>query len=596
MARQLSSKKPQDLRMTLADLMKYLKRHRFTLALVAILVAISSSANLFGTYMLKPIINNYIAYGNSEGLKTILLIVASIYLLGVISAFAYSQIMAKTAQSIIKEIRHDLFAHMQKLPLAYFDTNKHGDIMSHFSNDMDTLSECLNNSFSMIIKSFIEMVGTLGMLMVLNFKLSLIVLVFYILMYLYIQYSSKHSKHYFNMQMQELGELNGFIKERIAGQKVIKVFNHEKANIKAFDEQNEELCKAATSALAYSATQVPAVVSISYINYALVAVVGGLMAINGLADVGSLAAYLVFVRQSSLPINQFTAQTNFMLAALAGAERIFASINEKTEIDEGHITLKDNAWFDGKNTYPLKGDIVLDNVSFAYLQDKPVLYNLSLHASPLKKVAFVGATGAGKTTITNLLNRFYDVDEGRILFDGLDIKDIAKSSLRHNIGIVLQDTHLFSATIAENIRFAKPDAGLEEVMEAAKIANADSFIKRLPQGYDTFISADGGNLSQGQRQLLAIARAAICDTKVLILDEATSSIDTRTEKLIVEAMNKLMENKTVFIIAHRLSTVRNADMIMVLDHGRVIEKGNHQELLAQKGFYYQLYMGMFELD
>ena len=419
-------------------------------------------------------------------------------------------------------------------------------------------------------------------------------------MYLYIQYSSKHSKHYYHSQQTNIGKMNGFIKERINGQKVIKVFNHEKENINDFDKINIDLRNSSTKALKYSLSQVPSVVSISYINYALVAVLGGLMVINNMSDVGSLAAYLIFVRQSSLPINQFTGQSNFILAALSGAERIFDTMSEPSEVDEGHISseYKDGSliWKDGSKEINLNGDIVFNDVSFSYKENEPVLKELSLYADKGQKIAFVGATGAGKTTITNLINRFYDVNKGAITFDGIDIKDIKKKDLRKNISIVLQDTHLFSGTIKDNIRYGNIKASDEEVIAAANIANADSFIRKLPNGYDTYITSDGANLSQGQRQLLAIARAATSKCPVLILDEATSSIDTRTEKLIEKALDSLMENKTVFIIAHRLSTVRNADAIMVLDHGKIIERGSHEELLKRRGTYYELYMGMFELE
>lgn len=600
MARQISAKKPNDFKKTMANLFVYLKRHRFIIFIAAILVALGAIINLYGTYMIKPIVNTYIANGDYEGLVNEVVRLAIIYFIGVISVLLSSQMMIRVSQVIIGEIRHDLFKKMQSLPLSYFDTTKHGDIMSNYTNDMDTLSECLNNSFSMIIKTCVEMVGTICLLLYLNPLLSLIVFFFYIIMYLYIQYSSKHSKHYYHSQQTNIGKMNGFIKERISGQKVIKVFNHEKENIDDFDKINIDLRNSSTNALKYSLSQVPSVVSISYINYALVAVIGGLMVINNLSDVGSLAAYLIFVRQSSLPINQFTGQSNFILAALSGAERIFDTMSEPSEVDEGRITseYKDGnlVWKDGSREVNLSGDIAFNNVSFSYKENEPVLKDLSLYADKGQKIAFVGATGAGKTTITNLLNRFYDVNNGTITFDGIDIRDIKKKDLRKNIGIVLQDTHLFSGTIKDNIRYGNIKTSDEEVIAAAKIANADSFIRKLPNGYDTYITSDGANLSQGQRQLLAIARAATSKCPVLILDEATSSIDTRTEKLIEKALDSLMENKTVFIIAHRLSTVRNADAIMVLDHGKIIERGSHEELLKRKGMYYELYMGMFELE
>lgn len=618
MARQISAKKPRDLKKTLTQLLSYMGHHKFLLLAVAILVAISASANLLGTYMLKPIINNYIANGDQNGLISAIFMIAAIYLTGVAASLGYSQTMVRVAQKIIYEIRRDLFNTLQKLPLRYFDTNTHGDIMSHFTNDVDTLSDALNNSFSMIIQSCIQIIGTLTLIFILNWRLSIIVLIGYLLMFAYIRYSSSRSKYYFNFQQKNLGELNGYIKEMISGQKVIKVFNHEKENIAGFKKKNEELRQVSTSALGYSQTMVPMVVSISYINYATVAVIGALMALNGMSDVGSLASYLVFVRQAAMPINQFTMQSNFILVALSGAERIFEVMDEKAETDEGNVALSNVyyengkmipcqnktdlwAWSHPRNDgeawlVPLCGDVRFDGVSFGYDEGKTIIKDLSLYAKPGQKIAFVGSTGAGKTTITNLINRFYDVDKGQITYDGIDIRLIKKNDLRHSLGMVLQDTHLFSGTIKDNIRYGKLDATEEEIIKAAKIANADSFIRRLPKGYDTYIYNDGASLSQGQRQLLAIARAAVADPPVLILDEATSSIDTRTEKLIEKGMDRLMEGRTVFVIAHRLSTVRNADAIMVLEHGKIIERGTHDDLIAQKGVYYQLYNGLFELS
>lgn len=596
--RVISSKKPNDLKKTLARLFSYMGRHKLILFVVAVFVILNGVMDLWGTYMVKPIVNDYIAVGDHDGLIKAVIFVAVIYFVAVISAFIYSQVMVRVAQKMIKEIRHDLFAKLQKLPIKFFDTRTHGDIMSNFTNDMDTLSECLNNSFSMLIKALVEMVGTVFMLFVLNWQLSLIVLVFYYLAFRYLKFSSKRSKHFFSKQLDHLGDLNGYIKETISGQKVIKVFNHERQNLETFKKKSDDLKEAATSAMAYSSTQGPAVVSIAYFNYALVAVIGGIMAIKGLSDIGSLASYLIFVRKSSMPINRFTNQSNFILAALSGAERIFEVMDINAEVDKGKVELKENGVWSKTDGSEVKlcGDVIFDDVTFGYSKTNPVLKDLSLVAKKGQKIAFVGATGAGKTTITNLIERFYDIDKGVITYDGIDIRDIKKDDLRSTLGIVLQDTHLFSATIAENIRFGRPEATLVEVKEAAKIANADSFIRRLPRGYDTYITSDGASLSAGQRQLLAIARSAIAKSPVLILDEATSSIDTRTEKLIEKALDRLMENKTVFIIAHRLSTVRSADVIMVLDHGKIIEKGNHEQLLCQKGIYYKLYMGMFELS
>lgn len=613
---QINRKKPKNLKKTFKNLLSYMGRHKLLLAVVAILVTISAASNLLGTYMLKPLINRYIVPGDLKGLIFGVAVTAVIYLCGVLSAYGYSQTMVKAAQKIIYDIRRDLFGTMQKLPLQYFDGHTHGDTMSRFTNDVDTISDALNNSFAMIIQSFIQIVGTLTLLFLLNWQLSFLVVLGYAAMFAYIRYSGKKSTFYFNRQQKYLGELNGYIEEMINGQKVVKVFNHEQENLDRFHEKNRLLREAGTKAVAFSGTMVPMVVSISYINYALVAVLGGLMAINGMTDVGSLASYLIFVRQAALPINQFTQQSNFMLAALAGAERIFELMEEKPETDEGTVTLvnvrprpdgslekadaRTGQWAwenpeDGTLT-PLRGDVRFHGVSFGYTEEKDILKDISLYAKPGQKIAFVGSTGAGKTTIINLINRFYDIRKGSITYDGIDVRRIEKDSLRRSLAVVLQDTHLFTGTIADNIRFGRLDATDEEVRAAAKLANADSFIRRLPDGYDTRVTGDGKNLSQGQRQLLSIARAAVADPPVLILDEATSSIDTRTEALIEKGMDRLMEGRTVFVIAHRLSTVRNSDAILVLEHGSVIERGDHDELLAQKGIYYRLYHGMFELS
>ena len=612
-ARAYSGKKPKNLKHTLRVFLSYLGRHKKMLAVVAVLVTISAGANLLGTYMIRPVVNG-LADGDVHTLLRGVLITALIFGCGALAAYGYTQTMVKAAQQVVFDIRRDLFEHVQTLPLQFFDSRRHGDIMSLFTNDIDTMADALNNSFAMVIQSFIQIVGTLTLLYILNWRLSLIVTVCYGIMFWYIKFSGKRSKGYYTKQQNSLGELNGYIEELITGQKVVKVFHHEEESFTEFCKKNEELRKAGTGAQGYAATMVPVVVSISYVNYAIVAVLGGLLALHGKADIGSLASYLVFVRQAALPINQFTQQSNFLLSALAGAERVFDVMSLEPEIDEGKVELvnvkEENgalavceettgrwAWKrpDGTMT-ELKGDVRFENVDFGYTADRLILKNISLYAKPGQKIAFVGSTGAGKTTITNLINRFYDVQGGAVVYDGIDVKDIEKDALRHSLGIVLQDTHLFTGTVAENIRFGKLDATQEEIERAAKIANADSFIRRLPNGYDTMLTSDGANLSQGQRQLLAIARAAVADPPVLILDEATSSVDTRTEALIEKGMDQLMEGRSVFVIAHRLSTVRNANAIMVLEQGNIVERGDHDALLAQKGKYYQLYHGMFELS
>ena len=613
MARQISGKKPKNFGFTLKTLLSYMGRHRFLFLAVAVLVTISALGNLLGTYMIRPVVNS-VGAGDVQALVRGVALTVAIYGVGVLAAFGYTQTMVYAAQKVLYDIRRDLFAHIQKLPLRFFDTRRHGDIMSYFTNDVDTVADALNNSFAMAIQSFIQMTGTLVLLFVLNWQLSLIVVLGYAAMFLYIRFSARRSTSYYTAQQAAIGDVNGYIEEMVAGQKIIKVFNHEAENKRGFSARNEALRKAGTGAQSYAATMVPAVVSISYINYAIVAVAGGLMALHGLTDIGSLSSYLVFVRQAAMPINQFTQQSNFLLAAMAGAERIFETMRLDPETDEGKIRLvnvreqngvltacseKTGRWAwqkpDGA-LEPLRGDVRFRDVSFGYDQGHPILHGISLYAKPGQKIAFVGSTGAGKTTITNLINRFYDVTAGQITFDGIDVQDIRKDDLRRSLGVVLQDTHLFTGTVADNIRFGKLDATQAEIERAARIANADSFIRRLPQGYDTMVTGDGANLSQGQRQLLAIARAAVADPPVLILDEATSSIDTRTEALIEKGMDSLMEGRTVFVIAHRLSTVRNANAIIVLEHGAIVERGDHEELLAHKGEYYQLYNGMFELS
>ena len=568
-----------------------------------------------GTYLLKPVINKFILPGDKEGLLLAVGGMAVMYICGALATLGYNQLMIRSAQKVVKEIRRDLFAHVQKLPLKYFDAHTHGELMSRFTNDVDTVQEAMNNSFAMIIQSFMMLFGTVVMMMVLSIRLSLIVVVFLLIMFAFIKFNGKRSKKYFQRQQEELGKINGFVEEMTAGLKVEKVFNHEKKDFETFCEMNEALRRESTNALTFSGMMVPTIVSLSYVNYAVSACVGGLFTLMGLLDLGSLASYLVYVRQSAMPLNQFTQQVNFLLAALSGAERIFEMMEEEPEPDQGKVTLcnvqeyqggwKETERYTGEFAWklpgsgklvPLKGDVRFQDVVFGYVPEKKILNGISLYAKPGQKIAFVGSTGAGKTTIINLINRFYEIQSGKITYDGIDIRDIKKDDLRRSLAMVIQDTHLFTGTIADNIRYGNLKASMEEVKEAARIANADSFIRRLPQGYDTMLYSDGSNLSQGQRQLLAIARAAVAKPPVLILDEATSSVDTRTERLIEKGMDAIMEDRTVFVIAHRLSTVRNSKAIMVLEKGEIIERGSHEELLEQKGRYYQLYTGQFELE
>lgn len=612
-------KRPKNTKKTMKKLLRYLGVHKLALAGVAVLVFISSAANIMGTYLLKPIINDYILPGDIPGLIRALIFMGLMYGAGVLATWGYNQLMVHTAQKVVREIRSDLFRHVQTLPLSFFDAHTHGELMSRFTNDVDTLTEALNNSFALLIQSAIMITGTITMLLVLNIWLSIVVMLFLAGMVLFIKYNGKRSRKFFNEQQKYLGRINGFVEEMVSGQKVEKVFNHEDQDFEEFCRRNEELRKASTKALTYSGMMVPTIVSLSYFNYAVSACMGGVFALSGLMDLGGLSSYLVFVRQSAMPFNQFTQQVNFILAALSGAERIFEMMEEAPEIDDGvatlcHVIIHEDgsreespvytgrfAWkypLPGGHTelIPLKGDVRFFGVTFGYTPEKKVLQDVSLNARPGHKIAFVGSTGAGKTTIVNLINRFYEIDKGTITYDGIDVRDIRKADLRRSLSMVIQDTHLFTGTIADNIRYGRLHASDEDVEAAAKLANAHSFIRRLPEGYQTMLHSDGANLSQGQRQLLAIARAAIARPPVLILDEATSSIDTRTEKLIEKGMDALMEGRTVFVIAHRLSTVRNSQAILVLEKGCVIERGSHEELLQQKGRYYQLYTGQFELD
>jgi len=613
--------KPQNVKGTFRRIFKYLNGYWGQIALVFICIIINAFSSIAGTYFLMPLINEIFESASPDMKKfaSTLLLMAVIYAISIVANYLYARLGVNITAGMLHNVRTDLFIKMQKLPIKFFDTHAHGDLMSRFTNDTDAMRQMISQSIPQLFSSLLTVVGVFAMMIYLSPILTLIVIAMLVVMMLFIKTIGGKSAKNFMRQQAEVGRVNGYIEEMITGQKVVKVFNHEQDTIDGFNEINDSWFEANYKANALANVLFPILNNLSHINYAITATVGALLSISGVVDLGTLVSFLTYTRNFSNPIGQISQQINFILMALAGAERIFSVIDETPETDEGYVTLvnaeynlngelvesekRTDIWAwkhphaDGTTTYTLlKGHVVLDDVTFGYEEDHIVLHDVSLYANPGQKIAFVGSTGAGKTTITNLLNRFYDVEDGKIRYDGININKIKKADLRRSLAMVLQDTHLFTGTVMENIRYGRLDATDEEVKAAAKIANAEFFIEHLPQGYDTVITGDGANLSQGQRQLLAIARAAVADPPVLILDEATSSIDTRTEALIEKGMDTLMSGRTVFVIAHRLSTVRNSDAIMVLEHGVIIERGNHEQLLEQRGKYYQLYTGMFELD
>lgn len=626
-------KKPKNGKKTLFRILRYLAEYKLQLILVVLFVVISSGAGVAGTYFLKPVVDDYIEpligakNPDFTGLLRIILVMAVIYAAGALSTWGYNRIMVNVAADSLYKMRTEMFSHMQKLPIRYFDTRTHGEIMSRYTNDIDTLRNMMSQSVPHLISSAITVVGVFVMMLVLSIPLTVLVILMMLTIFWVIKVVGSKSAFYYRSQQKAIGAVNGYIEEMMEGQKVVKVFCHEEESKRNFDGINEELCEASTRANTFASILMPIMNNLSYVHYALTAIVGATLTIlTGWREMGilalglgSLVSFLQYTRSFAQPITQVSQQFNVILNALAGAERIFALLDEEPETDHGYVTLVNAeiapdgtvkeadcrtgqwAWkhphHDGTLTYvPVRGAVTFENVEFGYEPNKTVLNGISLYAQPGQKIAFVGSTGAGKTTITNLINRFYDVPDGKIRYDGININKIKKADLRRSLSIVLQDTHLFTGTVMDNIRYGRLDATDDEVIAAAKLANAHWFISHLPKGYDTMLTGDGANLSQGQRQLIAIARAAVADPPVLILDEATSSIDTRTEALIEKGMDRLMEGRTVFVIAHRLSTVRNSHAIMVLEHGKIIERGSHEELIAQRGKYYQLYTGMFELS
>lgn len=619
--RKQSFAKPKNAKGTFRRILKYFKPYRGQLVLVLIGLLASVAANIAGTFMLVPIINVYIIpWIGSEnpdftGLIGQLAVMAAVYTIGILGTFMYNRLMINVSTGTLTRLRLEMFTKMQTLPISYFDRRTHGEIMSTYTNDTDVMREMISQGLPSFISSAVRIVGVFTMMIVLNPILTGIAILMLVIMMLITKAIAGRSGRFFKARQDSVGKVNGYIEEMIEGQKVVKVFCHEQAVNSRFDELNETLRKNTAAASTLASIMGPIMNNLSHVTYAIIAASGGLLGVAGIIDIGTLGAFLQYTRSFSMPVAEISQQANNVLSALAGAERIFALLDEKAEEDEGDIVMvnarvnekgeleecseRTEIWAWKKPTGELirvRGDVRFEDVTFSYDGKVDVLKNVSLYAKPGQKIAFVGSTGAGKTTITNLINRFYDIQSGRITYDGIPIRQIKKASLRGSLGMVLQDTHLFTGTVRENIRYGRLDATDEEIVSAAKLANAHYFISHLPEGYDTVLTADGANLSQGQRQLIAIARAAVADPPVLILDEATSSIDTRTESLIEKGMDSLMKDRTVFVIAHRLSTVRNSDAIMVLEHGEIIERGNHDELIKQQGKYYQLYMGMFELS